>query len=90
MTKKLSLALTTLGWVPEHHSGVKQMTFTPSELREMRRDNGWTQARLAGLAGVNQATISLCEAGAYAPGAHTLRAIERALGLPINYWSGSK
>lgn len=56
------------------------------EVTQMREDLGWTQARLAGLAGVDQSTISMLETGK-TPSAKTTRKLEQAFGLPDGYWT---
>ena len=50
-------------------------------LRELRRERGWTQRRLARLARVSARTVCSIERGDHAPHATTRRKLLRALKL---------
>ena len=58
-----------------------------TEIEQMRRDLGWTQARLAGLAQVDQSTISLLETTGKQPTRKIGLRLAQAFGLPADYFT---
>ncbi len=53
------------------------------ELRRIREEKGWSQARLARESGVNRATINTAEQGKRSPGIGTLERLADALGVGV-------
>ena len=54
----------------------------PAALRQARRDAGFTQTRLACLAGITQPYLSMLENGVHTPGEHTLAVLAAFCGVP--------
>ncbi|MDD4010284.1 MAG: helix-turn-helix domain-containing protein [Fermentimonas sp.] len=54
-------------------------------IAEIRKEEGLSQARLAELAGLDQAHIARIEAGRYSVGIDTLAKIGEALGVELNF-----
>lgn len=64
------------------------MTLTPSRLALARKRRGLTMVRLAADAGVTTRSLSAYESGRQQPNPQTLRALARALGLPVAFLEG--
>ena len=57
----------------------------PERLRQRREELGLSQTRLAGIAGVNPATVNGIEAGSRSPSVRTIEKLAAALNIPATY-----